>query len=176
MSAGRKPLSTIGEELIQAAEAEESELLPLSSKLFPYFYVASRRMSLRSISGWLEKNHGVSLSPASISKALRNPKVHLRRLGEHFSAQARYVATYYEGNPTWLLCSDEKDQCRIWDVAGMNKDPLDESHMDVWGALQDLSDTWAGIPREVRLKIEPYIGDEEDDEPFPDPDEHDEEP
>ena len=64
----------LGAKLVEDARLNEefSAQRGLINELFPYIYEASKRMSSRAISRWLEAN-GTKLSPATVAKALRNP-------------------------------------------------------------------------------------------------------
>ena len=66
-------LKELGSKLVADSmlNAEFSAQRGLINELFPSIYVASKRMSSRGISRWLEAN-GTKLSPATIAKALRN--------------------------------------------------------------------------------------------------------
>lgn len=160
MTAKRTTADQIGAELVQAAKSQTEDSLPLSTKLFPYIYIASRRMSLRAMSRWLQENHGVSLSAAAISRALNSSELHLERLAESIVAPARYVATAYgfdtlnllygtvsENGPTELQFLSEHT----------HKQPESESDIPRWSEMQDLAGVWGPIPHEVQLLLEPYL-------------------
>lgn len=65
-------MADIGKELADYAknEADFSAQRGRIEELFPYIWIASRRMSLRKISEWLEKAKGVSLSANTLSRAM----------------------------------------------------------------------------------------------------------
>ena len=69
-----KEIKQIGEALASYAKdsAEFSAQRGLTEQLFPYIYQASRRMSTRAISSYLQEAHKVKLSAVTIGKALRN--------------------------------------------------------------------------------------------------------
>ena len=148
----------IGAELVEAARESADEILPLSTKLFPYIFVASRRMSLRAISRWLEDKHKVSLSAAAISRALNSPDLHLERLAESISAPARYVATLYGCDPMGLLFNEViKDGPSELEVLANNTRPEGEHDIPRWEEMQYLASVWNPIPHEVQLLLEPYL-------------------
>jgi len=152
----------IGAELVEAARSKSEDSLPLSTKLFPYIFIASRRMSLRKISRWLEETHGVQLSAAAISRALASPKVHLERLSESIAAPARYVSTAYGFEPMNLLFSTvtESGPTELQILSKhTHKQPECESDIPRWGELQDLASVWETIPHEVQLLLEPFLRD-----------------
>lgn len=157
-----KHLSTeqIGAELVETARNQTEDSLPLSTKLFPYIFIASRRMSLRGISRWLEEKHGVHLSAAAISRALASPKLHLERLAEFIAAPARYVATAYGFDPLNLLFGSVTDNgpTELQILADhTHKQPESENDISRWQELQALAAVWEPIPHEVQLLLEPYL-------------------
>ena len=65
-------LSEVGCNLRKYAETEaEFSARGVIYELFPYIYMASKRMSTRAISRWLKDTHKIKLSPVTIAKALR---------------------------------------------------------------------------------------------------------
>jgi hypothetical protein len=162
MTTKRKTPEQIGAELVEAAKNQTTDSLPLSTKLFPYIYIASRRMSLRAISRWLQDNHGVSLSAATISRALHSQELHLERLAESIAAPANYIAGEY-GFGTLQLLYEEKCENGPTQLQFLaeHTHPQPESVHDItrWGEMQDLEAVWGSIPHEVQLLLEPYLRD-----------------
>jgi len=176
MTAKRKTAEQIGAELVEAAKSQTEDSMPLSSKLFPYIYIASRRMSLRTISRWLQEAHGVSLSAAAISRALNSPELHLGRLAESIAAPARYVASEYGCDALQLLFGEEFENgpTHLKFLAEQtHKAPEGEDDFPRWSEMQDLAASWEPIPHEVQLLLEPYLrkllsdeGEEESELPY----------
>lgn len=73
---------TIGEALLNHAEEAESSRRGIADELFPYIYVAAKKMSTRAISRWLEETQEVKLSAATISKVLRESDPRMRSIYE----------------------------------------------------------------------------------------------
>ncbi len=167
----------VGAELIEASRELELASMPLSTRLFPYIFIAARRMSLRAMSGWLEFKHGVSLSPAAISRALANPKLHLERLAESIAAPTRYVAAIYGRSPENLLygtvCDDGPSELEV--LSREESQPANEEDVPQWSELQDLADVWEPIPHEVKMMLRPFLIEEfrDPDSSFPARDDHD---
>lgn len=160
MSKKRITTEEIGAKLLEAAKANTEEALPLSTKIFPYIFIASRRMSLRAISRWLDENYQVSLTAASISRALSNPEVHLNRLAEFIAAPARYVATLYGCDPLNLLFGMvfEDKLSELENLAEhIHKQPEGDQDIHRWSEMQDLASIWNPIPHEVQLLLKPYF-------------------
>lgn len=160
MTEKRTSAEQIGAELVQAAKSQTEDSLPLSTKLFPYIFIASRRMSLRVMSRWLQENHGVSLSAAAISRALNSSKLHLERLAESIAPPARYVATAYGFDTLNLLFGTESEngptQLQFLSEH-THKQPESEHDVPRWKEMQDLAAVWEPIPHEVQLLLEPYL-------------------
>lgn len=157
----RKPtIEQIGAELVEASKSQTEHSLPLSTKLFPYIYVASRRMSLRAISRWLEDNHGCSLTAASISRALSSPELHLERFADSLVGPVRYVAKAYGFEPLQLLFGElaKNGPSELQMLADhTHKNPEGEHDIARWSEMQDLAATWEPIPHEVKLMLQPYL-------------------
>jgi hypothetical protein len=100
-------LSELGQKLVEnSLLAEEfSAQRGLIDELFPYVYEASKRMSSRAISRWLESN-GVKLSAATIAKALRKPESYWQELAEEIEPAARMVCKAYGVTAEFLLFDD----------------------------------------------------------------------
>jgi hypothetical protein len=148
----------IGAELVATAKGQTEDSLPLSTKLFPYIYIASRRMSLRAISRWLQEKHSVSLSAAAISRALNSPELHLERLAESIAPPVRYVAKLYGFQPLDLLYGMEAENGPTkFQFLSNHTQPQWEDDIPRWQEMQDLAGVWLPIPHEVRLLLEPYL-------------------
>ncbi len=148
----------IGQELIEASENQE-QLLPLSTQLFPYLVIASRKMSLRRISSWLQEKHGVSLSAAAISRALNSPETHLERLADSIAPLAQWVATAYGHQPLNLLFNEviKDGPIELQMLAHDHQQPHDERDVERWGELHSLVQTWEAIPYDVCVMLKPYL-------------------
>ena len=158
----RITLEQVGVELIAASKSAGEESLPMSTRLFPYILIASRKMSLRRMSVWLHDNHGVSLSAAAISRALNQPELHLARLAETIAAPAVYVANAYGFDAFNLLFEtvNENGPTNLQFLADhTNPQPQSESEIPRWNEMQDLNSVWGAIPHEVQLLLEPYLRD-----------------
>jgi hypothetical protein len=81
----------IGADLSRAAKEMPFQPRGLVEGLFPFIYEASRRMSTRAISRWLEAEHGIKLSAVTIAKALRNSERHWQDFGEDIQVAALVI-------------------------------------------------------------------------------------
>lgn len=154
-----KNIDQIGAELVLAAKNQTVDSTPLSTKLFPYIYVAQRQMSTRKISSWLSVTHGVSLSAAMISRSLNNEALHLERLAEIIAPMARYIGRLYGQESLDLLYGEEfaNGPTILSALAAENHKPRSEDDLPRWEALQELISTWEPIPHEVKLLLKPYL-------------------
>lgn len=172
MSAKRPTIDQIGSELVDTSRKQDQISLPLSTRLFPYIYVASRRMSLRVMSSWLKDTHGVNISAGQISRALRQPELHLERLAEFIAPVASYVATAYGHQPLDLLYGEviKNGPSQLHVLATHDhKNPESEADIPRWDELQYLASLWEPIPHESQLLLEPYLREIfYDEEPSPD--------
>ena len=174
MSTKRIPIDQVGAELVETSRSESEESLPLSTRLFPYIYVASRNMSTRAISRWLAEKHEVSLSAAAISRALNSPRVHLERLAEYIAASARYVAILNKTDPMNLLFSRMCDGGPLeLDIRASEDTPNGEDDIYRCQEVQDLAAVWVPIPHEVQLLLAPYLREELKGLEYDSPDEDD---
>lgn len=98
----------IGSELVRVAEeeAEFSAQRGLVDELFPYIYRASKRMSTRAISRWLEASKNIKLSAATISKALRESDRYWLAFFDEVEVAADIVARAHGGDSGLELLQD----------------------------------------------------------------------
>lgn len=164
-------LPAIGADLISEAQSRTESALPKSTELFPYLLIASRTMSMREISDWLKKKHGVDLSAASISRALGQPNLHLERLAGFICARARYVALVAKSTPNHLLHLPDDGPSLLDELISANTPPRSADAINLLEDAEELRDMWNGIPHEVRLLLEPHLELETDHDPDADPSE-----
>lgn len=157
-----KSLSEIGADLLAEAENRTTSNLPKSTELFPYLLVSARSMSMREISTWLKKEHGVELSGASVSRALAQPNLHLQRLADSISAQARIVALVARTTPRELFeCPDDR-LSTLEELIHANQRPHTEEEVALLTHASDLFARWDSIPYDVRLLLKPLLDLESD--------------
>ena len=151
----QEPLSSVGSDLVSHAnEFGSPNRLPLITQLFPFLFLASRRMTTREMSDWLSKEKGVSLSAPMITKGLKRPDLHLKRIVEHVQPLAAFVCAVHDLNVDGLLfgenpqrrCSELKDFADgIWGA------PDEVTTDSVREALNSLMEFWEPIPDEVKI-------------------------
>ncbi len=147
-------LQNLGLELIENSRLSEefSAQRGLINELFPYVYEASKRMSSRAISRWLESK-GVKLSAATIAKALRNPKPYWQELAEEIEPAATIVSNAYDVSVKSLLlddaafvhvCSSEPS------VEGTTADGVRLSRDEIEDARRKLEEEWIILPHAAK--------------------------
>ncbi len=68
----------------------------LIASLFPAIYLASRKLSTRAISEWLQETQNVKISPAGISKALRQAEKYWEWYWDLIEPAARTVESAHD--------------------------------------------------------------------------------
>ena len=97
-----------GQELAEHARSlPDEEVRSRSELLFPYIFEASKRMSVRAISGWLEAERGIKFSAPSVSKVLRNQESHFRQIAERTQPPAEHLAHSLGVSVADLLFDDD---------------------------------------------------------------------
>lgn len=159
MNPDYESIGSISRELIQEANRRPEESLPKSTLFFPAVFIASRKMSFREISVWLKDNHGVELSPMSISRALRSPKTHLNRLAEYVFRKVAFVSMATNQDPLVLLYENVAPGAplEITMLAHAFGHPESAEEASLRHEIQSLNTFWCDLPYEVRLMLKPYI-------------------
>jgi len=151
----------IGAELMEhAADAEFTAQRGVVEELFPYIFMASRRMSLRAITRWLAEAHGVKISVVAIARAMRNAEAHWRELVEAVEPAARIFAEAHDLEPAEVLRNAdmffhfEGQPPKI--TEDLNGEP--GRAIDEYGrACAALRNRWFAFPEEVRAQGWRYV-------------------
>jgi hypothetical protein len=147
-------LTELGQKLVENSinEAEFSAQRGLINELFPYVYEASKRMSSRAISRWLE-SEGTKLSAATIAKALRNPKPYWEELWEEIEPAATIFGNAYGLHLEDVLLNHDVFMHSVAQpptVEGTTRDGLDDSWHEIENATSKLRDEWYELPESAR--------------------------
>ena len=102
-------LDEIGEKLVDYAveHAEFTKREGVIDRLFPYVFKASRRMSTRAISSWLQAEYKIKLSATTIAKALRESDRYWQAIYDDSEPDGRRVAAAYDVNVSDLLRDED---------------------------------------------------------------------
>jgi hypothetical protein len=97
----------IGERLAKHSQEREISARGRITELFPYIYQASRRMSTRAISEFLDDNFGLKLSAVGVSRALKDEHKHWEKFAEIIEPEAAVVARAQEVDMESILENEE---------------------------------------------------------------------
>lgn len=145
----------IGNDLIDYAkhEAEFSAQRGLLDELFPFIYVASKRMSLRAICRWLDETRRIQISVNAVSKAMRNQESYWARLVEDVAPAARTFADAHNVHPLALLdCKDlfESMESSAPFICASDDRGMERQLSQVVEAAGVLRNRWFALPEEAR--------------------------
>ncbi len=147
-------VSEIGSSLVFHSQEQEISGRGIVSALFPYIYMAAKRMSTRSISAFLLEKHGVKLSAVTIAKALREPEKHVSVILERVEPAARIVASAHNMGAEELLRQPNAfevtlhEKPEIW--VGSTEETQDTLH-EYEAARELLAREWFELPTDLRL-------------------------
>ncbi len=152
-------MNKIGAGLVEHAECTPITSRGIIEELFPYIYVASKRMSTRAISEWLEKEQNVQLSHVSIARALKDSSVHFERIMDNIYAAADTLEIHcnYDGNVTnsskLAFLFDEEYFEQI--IGNMAVDIGKDINIGaILHAIQKIKEEWFALPKTVRDRCE----------------------
>ena len=153
-----------------AGEEAEFSARGIIDELFPYIYQASRRMSTRAISRWLEEGPKIKLSAVSIAKALRNPEKYWEGFAEFIEPQARIVQDALDWPMEKFLYNQEGFEHEVSDsktsprVSGDSNDEIQRSIWEYENAVHFLRQKWFSLDPAVRDKCWKYFQAKEEEE------------
>jgi len=155
-------LREVGCDLVKHAEFEAvfSAQRGIVDELFPYIYVASKRMSTRAISRWLMATQKIKLSAATIAKALREADKYWEEYFETIEPAAQIFARahnipiadfLFDLNEFGSLRTREKDL----------RFSGDEGYNEYQEAAETLEQDWFQLlDDEAREKCKAFVPDE----------------
>ena len=160
-----KKIIHIGEELVGHAQEAETSRRGLADELFPYIWVASKKMSTRAISRWLEEKQGLQLSAATIAKTLResNQKMQawvqeIREKEIEFYSMIESIICHPSA-PTALFDHDEFEKRALernnYLSAQISNSRGGYAHLlELYNAINE---EWFALPAEFRDECKKYI-------------------
>ena len=162
-----KKLMSMGEELVNHSKDAEISRHGLADELFPYIWIAAKTMSTRAISAWFKEKQNLQLSPATVSKVLRetdermrNFFVEIRKKESEFYGMIDCLGCYPDG-PTALF-----DQSTFESRALTRNNVLTAQMADSIGnggyahlleLYNTIRDEWFALPTEFRDECKKYI-------------------
>lgn len=154
-------IASIGAELVEASQKREPSAGELLSELFPYVYDASRRMSTRGIRDWLRENHGIQISQATLSRALRNPEKYRQAFAEFIEPWARRVEEAIAPSMQDFLFDDRLFKHFVDELPPSNSFPQDSDEATQFAEVEDavevLENRWFSLSDEARLQYRRYF-------------------
>ena len=159
----KPPLSRIGNELVSASETVKLSASELLTQLFPYVWEASRRMSTRGISRWLGENHGLEISHASVSRALRQAERNWQGFAEFIEPAAR-IAADAAGQDIETVLLDEsllEHLVKVPELGGETQEEIAENYEELGEAVTFLRDNWFTLRKPLRNMCSKYFSDAE---------------
>lgn len=136
-------LDEVGEKLVNhaAEQAVFTKRKGVIDRLFPYVFQASRRMSTRAISSWLQAEHKVKLSATTIAKALRESDRYWQAIYDDLEPDVRIFAAAYDATERDLL-RDES----LFEVFRQNppKASSADEALEIRGAGDTIAAEWFG--------------------------------
>ena len=136
-----------------AEQADFTAQRGLIDELFPFIYMASKRMSLRAITRWLEENHRIQISVNAVAKAMRNQEEYWARLVEDVEPSARIMAEAYNVEPSEVLDSRDVFQhleVKTPAVAAEDAEGIEIELRQLADAVGMIRNRWYSLPDDVR--------------------------
>ena len=158
------PLPKVGNELVSASQTVKLSASELLTQLFPYVWEASRRMSTRGISRWLGENHGLEISHASVSRALRQADNYWQGFAEFIEPAAR-IAADAAGQDIETVLLDESllnDLVKVPELSGETQEEIADNYNELADAVTFLRDTWFPLGKPLQNMCSKYFSDDEE--------------
>ena len=160
------PTKAIGAELVQAAGEWERSPGEILTELFPYVFEASKRMSTREISRWLEESHAIKISQPTVSRALRNTDKYWQTFAESLEPHARIVERAcpvamkdFMRDESLFNCVTQEENVQF---SGINGEEALADRSEVVEAIHFLRDHWFCLSAATRANMHRYFEEEEE--------------
>lgn len=132
-------LRNAGRELVEVSRGPDVRPpYGIMDELFPFVFEASGRMSIRAICRWLESK-GVSVSPMTVSRALRKPDVYWQKHAGRVEPWALLVAHAQDVDPAQLLFDRN-----CWEFV-KDRPPTMRKHAGMGETIDTYNDAKAGL-------------------------------
>ncbi len=138
--------------------------------LFLAIYEASFVMGVREISRWLSEKKGVSISPSTISRALRFPAPHWDGYSSIIETNVRCIEDFTQFDREMLFGEDSERNFHFWvlDHKDEWEQPFDVSLLPRASACKDaiefLEEAWFIYASDTRDNCREYLIDDEEEE------------
>ena len=154
-------IPAVGADLLEHARLNSLQPRGLMDDLFPFIYEASKRLSSRAISRWLEHEKGIKISNVTIAKALRNPDKYWEEFAERMESYIRTVENETNAAAESFLMNEEvldylgPDESMRLDYEDAQGDGRGSAEFD--GAVHNLKEFWYPLSLATRREIFPYF-------------------
>lgn len=152
----------IGEALLRhSKETDFTAQRTVIDELFPFIYLASRRMSMRAISRWLAEAQGISLSVMAVTRAMQNAERHWRELAESIEPAARVFSKAHNVDVIELLTREElfyAFELKEPLLRANGQEEAEAAYDDYMHAASVLRSRWFAYPEEVRSECRRHLG------------------
>lgn len=149
-------LRDAGRDLVDYAhKIPEEDARSRSETLFPFVYLASKKMSSRSISRWLSEEKGIEFSAASVAKLLRESARYFRLITDRVQPLAEHFSAQVGGDPESLLFTPYGAEIAERDARANfeGEEALDYTNR----VLSELHEEWFSLDEEIRFRCKPYF-------------------
>jgi hypothetical protein len=154
----------VGQSLLEfSKEAEFSARRGVVADLYPYVVAASKRMSARAITKFLEKEHEVKISAVTVAKAIRNPKKYWLFFYDTIEPYADRIQDAHNVAVESFLFDEKvfKHFCGTGDapkhLAARDRDDYETALEEYHEAVAILNEKWFGLDEELRREAQIYI-------------------
>lgn len=157
----------IGPELVKHSRSidQAAKFGPIT-QLFPFIYEASQTMGVREISRWLAEKKKISISPSTISRALRFSEPQWEGFSSIIEPHMRNVREFIPRDmKKFMLEAESKELDEIESTshfAIQDQGFTGEVAQDCNSSISFLASTWFTLSPSTRLKCFPYLFDEDD--------------
>ncbi len=149
-------LRDAGRDLVEHAhKIPEEDARSRSETLFPFVYLASKKMSSRSISRWLSEEKGIDFSAASVAKLLRESARYFRLITDRVQPLAEHISAQVGVNPDALLFTPYGEEIVESDLRAnfAGEEAIDYTDR----VLSELHEEWFSLDEEIRFRCKPYF-------------------
>ena len=150
-----------GNALVAAAASVPQSTADIVREMFPYIWQASRTLSTRKISDWLKTEQNISLSQATVSRALRNAPMYWAELADKIEPAARIISEFTSSRPLRILFDEDYFEEIFHDsLRGPERYPGDDDYEtidDTRAAIDFLRSYWFIHSAEVRANCRRYV-------------------
>jgi hypothetical protein len=142
-------------------DAEFTARRGVVAELYPYIVAASKRMSARAISRFLEEEFEVKVSAVTVAKAIRNPKKYWMFFFDTLEPYCRRIEeAHHLPLEAFLFQEEFFEQCCNEEPKYVNAavpEVAEERTEDYWEAVRIVQEKWYGLDEELRHEAKTYL-------------------